>query len=537
MDSRAGEPGAGSAKAERDGSVSTLGALWNHAEKAASEKTAVLEKGRRLNYREMGESIRRIQAGLVQRWRLEAGAIVAILAPNCAEFVISYFAVASAGGIVQPLDQRLTPEEIKAVMLDSGAGYLIVHRTLWPKFERIRAEIPALEGVVGIDFAPAGGELFDDWLARACEDLPRPNVNTRDVAEIMYTSGTTGEAKGVLRSHANVWAAASNAIRGFGYRSSDVIGIVMPLSHSSGLSSQMMPLLQLGGTLLLLDGFEVDGLIAAIRDQRVTCMRAVPAMMRMLLASADFTAHALPSLRLFVNSSAPIDTETYRALKHRFPKIQVMNSYGLTEASTCTVLPDSMSLTHPESIGLPIQGVEMSVRDEQGWTVANQREGEIYVRGEHVFLGYHNRPEATRRALSDGWLRTGDFGHCDSDGRYYLHGRKDDFINCGGRKFAPLEVENCILELPEVLEVAVVGVPHRFLGQVAKAFVVGSGKNGVNNRRVIQHCARQLPSHKVPFSVVFVSELPKSGTGKVLHRKLKETVDGSTEMHADELRH
>jgi long-chain acyl-CoA synthetase len=502
--------------------VSTVGSVWNEAERATPEKIAVLAKGRRLTYREMGESIRRTLIGLVLRWRLESGTFVALLTPNCPEFAISYFAITSAGAIVQPLDERLTSEEIKAVLLDSGARYLIVHRTLWPKFEKIRAEIPALKGVLGIDFIPAGGELFDDWLTRPAEGISRADVNARYVAEIMYTSGTTGEAKGVLRTHANVRAASRNAIRGFGYRGSDVIAIVMPLSHSSGLTSQMLPLLELGGTLLLLDGFEVDRLLAEIRDERVTCMRAIPAMMRMLLASADFTAHALPSLRLLVNSSAPIDPETYRALKHRFPAIQVMNSYGLTEASTCTVLPDNMALTHPESIGFPIDGVEMSVRDEHGRTIDAQHEGEIYVRGDHVFVGYHNRPEATRSAFEEGWLRTGDLGHCDSDGRYYLHGRKDDFINCSGRKFAPLEVENCILELPEVSEVAVVGVPHRILGQVARAFVVGSERNGLNNKRVIQHCARHLSSHKVPFSVVFVSELPKNSTGKVLHRKLRE---------------
>jgi long-chain acyl-CoA synthetase len=502
--------------------VSTLRSLWNHAEEVAPEKTAVLEKGKRLTYRQMGESIRRMLASLVLRWHLEGQTIVAILAPNCAEFAISYFAITSAGAIFQPLDERLTPEEIKAVLLDSGARYLIVHRNLWAKVEKVRAEIPALEGVLGIDFIPEGGEPFDSWLAHPIEGGPRVNVNGYDVAEIMYTSGTTGESKGVLRTHANVLAASRNAIRGFGYRNSDVIAIVMPLSHSSGLNSQMMPLLQLGGTLLLLNGFDVDQVLTAMRHQNVTCMRAVPAMMRMLLASADFAAHALPSLRLLVNSSAPIDPETYRALKHRFPAIQVMNSYGLTEASTCTALPDNMALTHPESIGLPIEGVEMSVCDEQGRIVNNHHEGEICVRGDHVFLGYHNRQEATHSALVDGWFHTGDFGHCDSDGRYYLHGRKDDFINCGGRKFAPLEVENCILELPEVLEAAVVGVPHRFLGQVARAFVVRSGQNGVNERRVIQHCTRHLSSHKVPFSVVFVPELPKSGTGKVLHRKLRE---------------
>jgi fatty-acyl-CoA synthase len=288
----------------------------------------------------------------------------------------------------------------------------------------------------------------------------------------MYTSGTTGELKGVMRSHANVRAASRNSIQGFGYRSDDVIAITMPMSHSSALNSQMMPLIELGGTLVLLDRFDANGLLEVIRAEHVSCMRAVPAMTRLLLASPDFCSRELPSLRLLINSSDAIAPETYRALKHRFASVQVLNSYGLTEASTCTVLPDSIALIRSDSIGTPISGVEMCVMDEAGRTIHDQREGEICVRGEHVFIGYHNRPEDSRAVLRDAWLRTGDLGHRDIEGFYYLHGRKTEIISCGGRKFTPHEVERCILQLPKVADVAIVGTAHRVLGQVVKAFVV-----------------------------------------------------------------
>jgi long-chain acyl-CoA synthetase len=423
---------------------------------------------------------------------------------------------------VQPLDERLTAEEIKTTLLDSGARYIIVHRSLAPKLDKIRAEIPAPKAILGINFTPDNGERFEDWMSQPAEGVSIRPVASGDLAELMYTSGTTGEPKGVMRSHANVLAAARNSTTGFGYRDSDVIAIVMPLSHSSALNSQMIPLLKLGGTVVLVNDFDVRRLLSIVENEQITCMRAVPTMMRMLLASPNFNSEALPSLRLLINSSAPIDAGTYREVKRRFPDIEVMNSYGLTEASTCTVLPDDMALSHAESVGRPIYGVEMCVRGEQGELLDCQEEGEIYVRGEHVFVGYHGRPEATRRALIDGWLRTGDFGHRDREGLYYLHGRKNDLINCGGRKFAPIEVETCISQMPEISEVAVIGTPHRTLGQVAKAFVVSSKQNGVDAKRVIQHCARHLPSYKLPFSVVFVPELPKSSTGKFLHRKLRE---------------
>ena len=207
----------------------------------------MLEEGRRLTYREMGESIRRTQARLVRRWRLEVGAIVAVLAPNCAEFVISYFAIVSAGAIVQPLDQRLTSEEMNRYCW-IPERYLIVHHTLGRSSKKSAPRFLRSKVFLGLALFRQEGNcsmIGRLGLWKAC--VLR---TSRPTMLIMYTSGTTGEAKGVLRTHANVQRHASrNAIRGFGYRGSDVIAIVMPLSHSSALNSQMMPVLQAGWNL------------------------------------------------------------------------------------------------------------------------------------------------------------------------------------------------------------------------------------------------------------------------------------------------
>ncbi len=499
-----------------------LDRLWLDAEQMNPEKTAVVDQARRFTYRQLVECIQRVRARLILHWKVRPATVVALLAPNCAEFIISYFALVCAGAVAQPLDERLTPREIKGLMLDSGASYLIVHESLWSKFDRIRSELPPRKGILEIGASWHSEDLFDDWIAGSWPKSRSPDIAPAEVAELMYTSGTTGEAKGVMRSHANVLAAARNSITGFGYRGRDVIAIVMPLSHSSALNSQMIPLIKLGGTVVLLNGFDVRRLLSVIDNEQVTCLRAVPTMLRMLLGAPDFTSEALPSLRLLINSSAPIDPETYREVKRRFPSIEVMNSYGLTEASTCTVLPDALALSHSESIGHPIEGVEMSVRDEQGRVLDDFEEGEIYVRGEHVFVGYHNRPEATCGALWDGWLRTGDIGYRDGRGLYYVKGCKNELINCAGHKFAPADVESCIRELPEVSEVAVVAASHRVLGQVAKAFVVPAEQNSLRDKHVVQYCARHLPSYKVPFSVALVRELPKNSTGKLMRRKLQE---------------
>jgi long-chain acyl-CoA synthetase len=343
-----------------------------------------------------------------------------------------------------------------------------------------------------------------------------------EIAELLYTSGTTGRPKGVMRTHGNVLAASANARRAFGYRHEDVIALAMPLSHSSALVSQMVPMVELGGTGVLVERFDPESLIDTIAAECVSCLRAVPAMFRLLMASPRFAGAFLPSLRLLMNSSAAIDPATCLEVKERLPGVELVNSYGLTEASTCTILPDRLAQAHPDSIGLPIEGVEMQVAGEDGQAVADGEEGEIQVRGPHVFAGYRGLPAETGRAIAPGgWLRTGDVGARKADGLFYFRGRKDDVINCGGRKYAPLEVENCILEMPDIAEAAVVGMPHRVLGEVAKAFVVFRPGVSVDPKAVSRHCARRLPSHKVPFKVEVVSALPRNSVGKVLHRSLR----------------
>ncbi|MDX9979163.1 MAG: class I adenylate-forming enzyme family protein [Lentisphaeria bacterium] len=502
--------------------MSTIIDLWQDTERRHGHRVALADGGRRTTYSELGRDIRRLAGMLQTRWETAAGDVVGLLAPNTLEFVLGYFAVVHCGAVVQPLDERLTPEEIAGVLNDSEAQRILVHRTLWPKLAAVRERLPRLQRVLGFGIEDPGVESFAEWACQPEEGFRGASVTPDLVAELMYTSGTTGAAKGVMRTHANVRAISQLALRGFGYRSDDVIAIVMPMSHSSALASQMMPFVEIGGTIVPLERFDAALLLERIREERVTCLRAVPTVFRTLLLHPGFGRGELPSLRLVMNSSAAIDPETFTALKKRFPAIEMVNSYGLTEASTCTILGDREALQRPDSIGVPIEGVEMAVMDEDGDPAPPGAEGEIWVRGAHVFAGYRNRPAATGAALAPGgWLRTGDIGHRDADGFYYFHGRKDDVINCAGRKYAPLEVENCILELPGVVEAAVVGVPHKALGQVAKAYVVLNPGSAADTREIKRHCARRLASHKVPFAVEAVARLPKNSVGKILYRDLK----------------
>ncbi len=508
--------------------MNTLPMVWSEAERLWPEKIGLVTEREQLTYAELARRIRRLSCELVRQWEVRPGEVVGLLAPNSAEFVLSYFAVTAIAGIVHPVDERLKPEEIRFLLKDSGARFAIVHQALWQKFASVWSTLPALERVLAIGDVEATTqvECFARWVNRPADHgnleelarLPAPDT----IAEFMYTSGTIGKPKGAMRSHANARAASGNARRAFGYRHDDVIAIVMPLSHSSALVSQMLPMVEVGGTAVLVERFDAVNLLARIREQTVTCFRAVPTTFKMLMVYPEFDADHLPSLRLLMNSSAAIESRTHLDIKSRFPEVDLVNSYGLTEASTCTILTDAMAGEHPDSIGVPIPGVEMSVVDDAGCAVDDGIEGEIWVRGPHVCHGYHRLPAETDALFAPGgWLRTGDMGHKDSQGLFYFHCRKVDVINCGGRKYAPAEVEQCILELKEVAEVAVLGVPHRVLGQVAKAYVVFRVRATGDLKAVTRHCARFLPSHKVPFFIESVETLPKNSLGKMLHRELK----------------
>jgi acyl-CoA synthetase (AMP-forming)/AMP-acid ligase II len=456
-----------------------------------------------------------VAAALADHWKVRAGDVVALLAPNGSAFVTGYFAVQELGAVALPLDSRLTDDDLGALLEHSGAIGLLAAPELSARASRLCSGTASC-----VPF-----RLLDDALRPGSSSVrPSARPPTRPPAdapaELLYTSGTTGAPKGVLRSHANVLAAVRNARIGFGYEAGDTIAIAMPLSHSSALTSQLLPVLQAGGRIVLLARFDPAEMVETIAAERVTCVRLVPAMIRLLLARDEFHAGALPTLRLILNSSAPVDPDTYRELKRRFAAISVINSYGLTEASTCTVLADRFALSHAESVGTPIEGVQLTVRAEDGTGVAAGGEGEIWVAGPHVFIGYHRDPAATAAARAGDWLRTGDLGRVDADGMLYLHGRRDDLINCGGRKVAPEVVERCVATAPGVRDAACVAMPHRLLGQVVHAFVVPEDGHAFDARAVIRHCAGLLPSHMVPFEVTAVTDLPRNAVGKLVRRRL-----------------
>lgn len=489
--------------------MTVISHIWESSERRRPDAVAVAWDGNAVTYRELSARIRERALELVTQMKVRRGDLVALLAPNGVEFIVDYFAVTAIGATIQPVDFRRKDHEVTELLRGTRATALLAHggRT---------EELP--ESLVAGDSAKVAPP------SDPIGDFKRDRAVGETIAELLHTSGTTYAPKGVLRSHRGVLAAMRNAQAAFGYREDDVIGIVMPLTHSSALTSQLLPVLNAGGTVVPIARFEPASVVRALRGHGVTCFRAVPTMFELLLAQEDFRRDHLPAIRLLMGSSATFDPRTRGALQARFPGLEIMDSYGLTEASTCTVLSGADAAEHPGSIGVPVPGVEIRIVNRSGFEVAAGEEGEIWVRGPHLFSGYASGAEESLLAIaSGGWLKTCDLGTRDSSGFLYLRGRTDNQINCGGWKFSGPDVERCIRALPGVADVAVVGVPHRVLGEVAQAFVTLRKEAGVDGKEILRHCSRHLPSHMVPFRVKLVDRIPRSDTGKVLHRSLQES--------------
>jgi long-chain acyl-CoA synthetase len=477
------------------------------------DKVAVVDSSTRVTYQQLWEQSRSYAAGL-HELGVGPGDTVAVLLPNVLDFPRVYYGALAVGATIVPVHLLLTPDEIAYVLRDSGASVLISHSSqLANGAAAAHAAGTQLISVgplpVGLADAPA--RLED---AAAAVD-PLPTYVTRqaeDVAVVFYTSGTTGQPKGALLTHLNlVMNATVNVFDANDARPDDVVLGCLPLFHTFGQTVGMNGTFRLGGTLVLLARFTGEAAIDLMVREAVTVFHGVPTMYIGLLEAAP-KAEKLPELRLCVSGG------TFHAT--------IFEGYGLSETSPTATANQPAFGTKAGTIGHPIWGVEVEIArseiEDRIELLPTGELGEIVIRGHNVFAGYLNRPEETAQAMVDGWFRSGDLGNKDADGFITIVDRKKDMIIRGGFNVYPREVEEVLARHPAVVQVAVIGVPDRVLGEEICAVVVAD-PGGVTAEALIDWSKERLGRHKYPRQVRFVDEMPVGPSHKVLKRELRKT--------------
>jgi acyl-CoA synthetase (AMP-forming)/AMP-acid ligase II len=488
-------------------------------------RTALAHSGGALSFADLDERSRRF-ASFLERSGVGPGDRVAVLLPNLPEFAVAYFGAMAAGAVAVPVNTRLAPPEVGYVLRDCAAAALV---TTPPRLQALGGEaLPALRCRVTVRGESAGAVPFP----AALEAPPRPapvEVDPSDVATLLYTSGTTGFPKGAMISHANCLFNAASCRATLGYRREDVGLLSLPLFHVTGLHSQLVALLALGGSVVLQEEYDTRQALELASAHRATALFFVPAIYKLFTLRDDLPRYDLTRVRVAAYGGAPMDPETVRAVQRLLPA-ELHNCYGLTECSSlATVLPAELALSRADSVGRAVPGTEAEVRDEAGQRLPPGEAGELWLRGPHVVKGYWGAPEKTAQAIRDGWLRTGDVARIDRDGLVVILDRVKDMINRGGEKIYGLEVENVLYAFPGVAEAAVVGVPHPVFGEVPAAFVAALPGATLDPEAIRRHCASRLADFKVPVAVRFVEKLPRNPGGKVLKQSLKRAWEAGPE--------
>jgi long-chain acyl-CoA synthetase len=492
----------------------TIPDLFAQSAGRVPERPAIIFREQRVTYREL-----RTRAAGAARLLLgvgiRAGDRVLLVSPNLPEFGVGYLGVLMAGAIVVPLNPLLKAEEVRYVLEDSGAAAMVGVQTSLPTLQAARAALGRRCPILSLD-GPAQGETGDLSLSQECGDPPSlglPSCAAEDVAVCLYTSGTTGRPKGALLSHRNLIANLESFRAVLHVTEDDVFLAVLPLFHAYGATVLFLEPLSIGATIVVEPRFVPEAVLRAIAQNRVTFFAGVPSMYAVLAATprpaADFSAW-----RLCISGGAPLPVGVAEAFEARYGT-PIYEGYGPTECAPVLTVNPPFGQRKLGSVGPPIPQVELRILDERGNALPPGAVGEIVARGPNVMQGYLNRPAETAEVLRDGWYHTGDLGHADEDGYYYIVDRKTDLILVGGLNVYPREVELVLGGHPAVAEAAVIGIPDPVRGEAPKAFVILRNGQDISTAELLQWCRQRLANYKVPRSIAVVPDLPRTVTGKI----------------------
>jgi long-chain acyl-CoA synthetase len=473
---------------------------------------------RRWTYREFDAAVEDA-AHLLESLGVSKGARVSLLLNNCAEYLLSYFACFRLGAWAGPVNSLLKSHEIEFIVGNSGSSTVITSPDLVSGLNEARSSVQSLENVVLIE--PDGRWRVEAAPARRELQSTRPSVSQYDEAVIIYTSGTTGKPKGVLLTHGNLLANARQIAEWLRLTDEDRSLMIMPLFHVNALMTTGLASLWAGGSVVLEPKFSASRHWHTISQHRVTYFGSVATMLSMLNHSYPDGVPAgcdISAFRFALCGSAPVPAEVLKTFEALF-KCPVVEGYGLSESTCRSTFNPPDERRRPGSVGLPI-GNEMRVVDDNDRELRAGEVGEIVLRGSNIMKGYYRNELATTEAFRGGWFHTGDLGYRDADGFYYIVDRKSDMIIRAGENIYPREIDEVLYQHPKVQDAATIGVAHELYGEEVKAFIVLRKGSDATESEIIDFCRARLADFKCPKTVVFVKEIPKGPTGKLLKREL-----------------
>lgn len=474
---------------------------------SSPDKTALVYCKKRVSYKELYRRSEQICQWLLQH-DLSVGDRVGLLTDHPCEYIAAYFGVLNAGGIVVGLNTQTSDHALHSVLEDSGISIVLSHKKFLkhgsvvkeaPSVRLFETNIPAL------------------WEKDTETEIQKaPQLNTEDICQIIYTSGTTGTPKGIMLRHRNLIANTQSVIEYLELTEQDTVMAVLPFFYSYG-NSVMLTHIGVGATLVVNQSFTYPNVILdQMLDEEVTGFSGVPSSFAILLHRSAVRERNFPKLRYLTQAGAPLSPTLATDLSAVFKGVNIFIMYGQTEASSrLSYLPPERLKDKAGSIGKAIPGVKLTICRPDGSATAPGELGEIVATGENIMAGYWQSSEETAKVLKSGRLWTGDLARVDNDGFIFIESRKSDMIKSGSHRIAPKEIEETIQQIPSIHEVAVVGKPDEILGEKIVAFVVLKDDCDTTEKEIIHHCRRNLPAFKVPHLVTFISDLPKTISGKI----------------------
>ncbi len=487
--------------------VGDIGRHWSHV----SPDAIALEDGSTtLTYRQLHERVDDLAARLIRKG-IRRGDVVSALLPNGCNVVVAVLAAARAGATFSPLNPRFTAREMARLVRVAKPWAVLMDANRHPALaDPALAALCPEETIVGVDATEE----------RASPSGALPSVGPEDFFSLMFTSGTTGEPKGALATHAARMVWIASGIIEYGLTREDRYLSAMPLVHSAGLTLALMHL-EAGARVHIMPRFDANAFLRHVSEEGITSALAVPTMLAMLLAEID-ERHTMPdlsSLRRLITCGAPLSQATKSAvLKHLTS--QLYDFYGSTESNSMTLLRPSDQVRKARSVGKPFPGVEIRISGPSGEAQPPLEIGEIWSSNPSTMSRYLDAPDATAAAFSGRWYRTGDLGYLDDEGYLHLAGRAQEMIISGGMNIYPPEIESVLMEHPDIRDCAVVGTTDETWGQIVKAFIAPSGNARPTLGDVQRHCKEQLADFKKPRQIEIVAEIPRNAGGKVVKSEL-----------------